>query len=61
MSEEINNIKAKEFSSFSEYKKKMFPKLYKKEQEAKKSIAEQLWDIFIKGFKEVEDVSKNLN
>lgn len=40
-----------QYSSFIEFKKDVFPNLYKKEQEAKKSIFDKLWEIFINGFK----------
>lgn len=43
------------FNSFFEYKKRFFPKLCKREQEAKKftkkSWEKDLWELFKKGFK----------
>ncbi len=46
----MNQIKKDEtFNSFLEYMKRFFPKLFKKEQDAKKSIPEQLWDILKEG------------
>lgn len=43
------------FKSFPEFKKKMFPKLHKREHDAKKftkeSWGKDLWELFEKGFK----------
>ena len=47
-----------QYSSFIEFKKDVFPNLCKKEQEvkeeAKKSICDKLWEIFINGFKRIK-------